>query len=367
MKLTLISSSLEVGSIERVVSIIANYWATRGWKITILTLDDGLSQPFYDLDRQIDLLPLGIKGLDTSGFAAIRSNLRKIGILRKAIVTSRPDVVISFVNMTNILTLLACWGLKIKTIAIEDVYPTFGGLNKVAKFLQKLTYRWANLIGVQTHSALSFFPVSEGYNTYILPHPVEIPSSETIESRINTDDRYLLAVGKLTHQKGFDILIKAFAQICDRHPDWNLTILGEGEMRSDLENLCTELNLNDVVHLAGNVKNIDAYFHKADIFASASRFEGFPLALGEAMACGVPVISTDCHSGPREMIHDGIDGILVVSENVNALAAGLDLLMSDPVKRQYLSHHAPKILKRFGVKRAMSTWTNAVKQVVSNN
>ncbi len=366
MKLTLISSSLDVGGVARSISMLANYWAGNGWQITILTFDDGLSQPFYDLDPQIDILPLGIQGLETKNIRSIGTNLRRISRLRKSIIASRPDLVISFVNTTNILTLLACWGLKIPTIVTENLYPTFGGLNKICRYLQKLIYRHADLIVVQTHSALSFFPASEGYHTAVLPNPIEIPASDIIQSRINTDDRYLLAVGKLIPQKGFDLLIKAFAQITDLHPDWNLTIIGEGEMRFELETLCSQLKLKDVVSLPGNVQNIDAYFHKADVFALTSRFEGFPLALGEAMACGVPVIATDCQSGPREMIHDGIDGILVVPENIDALAAGLDLLMSDPEKRQYLSHYAPRIINRFGLNRATGMWQTAIKQVLAN-
>jgi GalNAc-alpha-(1->4)-GalNAc-alpha-(1->3)-diNAcBac-PP-undecaprenol alpha-1,4-N-acetyl-D-galactosaminyltransferase len=364
MKLTLISSSLEVGGTERVMSIIANYWAELGWKVTILTFDSGYAEPFYEIDRRIDLLSLGISGRETTGIKAIGTNLRRIQILRKAIEHSNPDVAISFGTKVNILTVLACWGLKVQTIVTEQVHPSFNGLDKFWQFWQKWTYRRADLITVQTHSALSFFPSGSGFNTAVIPNPISLPTSETIESRIHTDDRHLLAVGKLNYQKGFDLLIKAFGQVSERHPEWTLTILGEGNMRDELEGLCTQLKLDERVYMPGIVKNVDAYLYKADIFAMTSRFEGFPVALGEAMACGVPAIATDCLSGPREMIHDGTDGMLVVTENVDALALGLDLLMSDPVKRQYFSHYAPRILDRFGVDRVMTLWNGAIKQVL---
>ena len=354
MKLTLISSSLNVGGAERVMSIIANYWAAKGWQITILTFDDGSEPPFYALDKRIDYRPLGIANREGYNIATVMDNLRRIRILKKAIVASRPNVAISFVNTTNIMTLLACRGLKIPTIVSEHVYPSFGGLNKACQLLQNWTYRRANLITVQTHSALSFFPLAQGYNTCVIPNPVVTPATETIESKLYTDDRHLLAIGKLIPQKGFDLLIKAFAQVSDPHPEWTLTILGEGEMRSELEDLCLQLGLQDRVYLPGIVKNIDAHLRKADIFALTSRFEGFPLSLCEAMACGVPVIAADCLSGPREIIHNGIDGLLVVPENVDALSVGLDRLMSDPVKRQYFSHFAPKVLDRFGLEQVMA-------------
>jgi GalNAc-alpha-(1->4)-GalNAc-alpha-(1->3)-diNAcBac-PP-undecaprenol alpha-1,4-N-acetyl-D-galactosaminyltransferase len=216
----------------------------------------------------------------------------------------------------------------------------------------------------RSDSCRSVFLPADRYKTFVLPNPVAIPESETIQSQLYTDDRHLLAIGKLIPQKGFDLLIQAFAQVCDAHPEWTLTILGEGEMRRELEGLCTELKLEDRVFMPGTIKNIDAHLRKADIFALTSRFEGFPVTLCEAMACGVPVIAADCLSGPREIIHNGIDGMLVVPENVDALAVGLDQLMSDPGKRQYFSHHAPKVLDRFGVDPIMAMWQKALKQAI---
>jgi GalNAc-alpha-(1->4)-GalNAc-alpha-(1->3)-diNAcBac-PP-undecaprenol alpha-1,4-N-acetyl-D-galactosaminyltransferase len=368
MKLTLVSSSLNVGGAERVMSILANYWAANGWQITILTFDDGAEPPFYDLDRRIDLQPLGIRSQDGFKFSvsSVSYNLRRIQVLKQAIVASQPDLVISFVNTTNILTLLACRGLKVKTIVSEHVHPTFGQLNKATQLLQKLTYQQADLVTVQTHAALSFFPIDR-YKTFVIPNPVVLPDSEPIESQLYTDDRHLLAIGKLIPQKGFDLAIKAFAQVAERYPEWTLTILGEGEMRSELEKLCLELDLEDRVFMPGVVKNIDAHLRKADIFILPSRFEGFPVTLCEAMACGVPVIASNCLSGPREIVHDGIDGMLVKPDNVSALAIGMSQLMSDPGKRQYFSHHAPKVLDRFGVEPVAAIWHRAIEQVLAQN
>jgi GalNAc-alpha-(1->4)-GalNAc-alpha-(1->3)-diNAcBac-PP-undecaprenol alpha-1,4-N-acetyl-D-galactosaminyltransferase len=368
MKLTLVSSSLNVGGAERVMSILANYWAANGWQITILTFDDGAEPPFYDLDRRIDLQPLGIRSQDGFKFSvsSVSYNLRRIQVLKQAIVASQPDLVISFVNTTNILTLLACRGLKVKTIVSEHVHPTFGQLNKATQLLQKLTYQQADLVTVQTHAALSFFPIDR-YKTFVIPNPVVLPDSEPIESQLYTDDRHLLAIGKLIPQKGFDLAIKAFAQVAERYPEWTLTILGEGEMRSELEKLCLELDLEDRVFMPGVVKNIDAHLRKADIFILPSRFEGFPVTLCEAMACGVPVIASNCLSGPREIVHDGIDGMLVKPDNISALAIGMSQLMSDPGKRQYFSHHAPKVLDRFGVEPVAAIWHRAIEQVLAQN
>ena len=368
MKLTLVSSSLNVGGAERVLSTMANYWAAKGWQITILTFDDGAELPFYDLDRRIDLHPLGIRSQDGFKFSvsSVSYNFRRIQVLKQAIIASQPDLVISFVNTTNIMTLLACRGLKVKTIVSEHVHPTFAQLNKATQLLQQLTYQQADLVTVQTHAALSFFPTDQ-YKTFVIPNPVVLPKSTPIQSQLDTDDRHLLAIGKLTPQKGFDLAIKAFAQIAQKYPEWTLTILGEGEMRSELEDLCVDLELEDRVFMPGVVKNIDAHLRKADIFILPSRFEGFPVTLCEAMACGVPVIASNCMSGPREIVHDGIDGMLIKPDSVTALTIGLSQLMSDPGKRQYFSHHAPKVLDRFGVEPVMTIWHRAIEQVLKTD
>jgi GalNAc-alpha-(1->4)-GalNAc-alpha-(1->3)-diNAcBac-PP-undecaprenol alpha-1,4-N-acetyl-D-galactosaminyltransferase len=364
MKITLISSSLEIGGAERVMSIIANYWAARDWQITVLSFDDGSAPPFFELDKRIECRSLGVKYHSGLSLGAIVANLHQARKLKKAIVASRPDLVVSFVNTTNIMTLLATRSLKVPTIVCEHVYPAFGGLDKFGQFLQNWLYRRAASIVVQTHSGLSFFPPERGYKTMVMPNPVALPESDQLDSQIFSDDRHLLAIGKLIPQKGFDLAIRAFAQVCEQHPEWTFSIFGEGEMRGELEDLCVQLRLEERVYLPGVVKNIDAQLRRADIFMLSSRFEGFPVTLCEAMACGVPVIATDCLSGPREIVHNGRDGLLVVPENVDALAVGLDILMSDPVKRQYFSHHAPSVLDRFGIEPVMAIWDGAIRQVL---
>jgi GalNAc-alpha-(1->4)-GalNAc-alpha-(1->3)-diNAcBac-PP-undecaprenol alpha-1,4-N-acetyl-D-galactosaminyltransferase len=130
--------------------------------------------------------------------------------------------------------------------------------------------------------------------------------------------------------------------------------------------LRSKLDLSNRVHFLGQVQNVNAHLRQADIFVLSSRFEGFPMALCEAMACGVPVVATDCLSGPREIITDGVDGILVAMEDVDALANGMDILMADPVKRQQLAQAAPQILERFGLEQVMNRWKEAIDKVIQH-
>ena len=171
-------------------------------------------------------------------------------------------------------------------------------------------------------------------------------------------------MGRLHPQKGFDLLLEAFERIQAKHPQWHLTILGEGPMREELELLRAKLGLTHRVSFPGSVQDVNDRLRQADLFVMSSRFEGFPMALCEAMACGLPVIATDCLSGPRDIIRDGIDGVLVPVADVNALAAGLDHLINNPLKRQQLALAAPQVLERFGLDRVMGIWSETIDRVI---
>ena len=172
-------------------------------------------------------------------------------------------------------------------------------------------------------------------------------------------------MGRLTEQKGFDLLLTAFAKIALNHPNWQLLILGDGELRQQLEAQKDDLGLTNQVFFLGRVHNPFAILKHAKIFVMSSRFEGFPMAHGEAMTCGLPVIATDCPSGPGELIRDGIDGILVPNQDVKQLAIVMDNLMSDTIKRQYLAANTGAIIERFGLAKIMQDWENLITEVLA--
>ncbi len=363
MKVTLVIYAMGLGGAQRVMSIVANYWATHGWEVTLITLADSSRPPFYQLEPQVKLQQLGIIGDSPNAFTLLRTGWRRIQILRAAIVASKPDTIVSFLNTVNVLTLIAAWNLNVPVIVSEHSYPTFADTNRIWQMLMKLTYRYANLVTLLTENALPFYPAELGYRSIVMPNPVITPPAEACTERLLPGPT-LIAIGRLHPVKGFDLLIQAFDRIRDKHPDWQLTILGEGPSRPELEALRSQLNLTDRIHMPGQVKNVNVYLRQADIFVLSSRFEGFPMALCEAMACGLPVLATDCLSGPGEIIDRGVNGILVKMDDVEALAGGLDTLMSDPAKRQQLAHSASQIVDRFGLERVMEMWKEAIEQAI---
>jgi GalNAc-alpha-(1->4)-GalNAc-alpha-(1->3)-diNAcBac-PP-undecaprenol alpha-1,4-N-acetyl-D-galactosaminyltransferase len=364
MRCTLIIHSLNAGGAERVISNMANYWAAHGWEINLLTFEEDRKKPFYNLDSQISHIPLGIAGYSPNPIMGIWNNLTRIQALRTAIINSKPNVVISFMHKTNEIVLLATRWLNVPVIVSERIDPVRHSTGKIWEQLRQWTYPLADRIVVQTKRAGDYFSPKLQKRICVISNPVLLPPDAKELSDKLLSQRSLIAMGRLVPQKGFDILLEALAKLKDRYPEWTLTILGEGELRPQLESLRNKLGLGDRVHLVGRVKNPHVFLKQADIFIMSSRFEGFPNALCEAMACGLPVISTDCPNGPREIIRDGVDGILVPNEDVPELVTAMERLMYDEKERQSLGDRAKEVTERFGLEKVMSIWESLINEVI---
>jgi len=174
--------------------------------------------------------------------------------------------------------------------------------------------------------------------------------------------KLLLAVGRLCDQKGFDLLIDAFGQIAAQHADWHLAILGEGPLRTALLAKIRRAGLEDRITLAGRAGNVGDWYQTADLYVMSSRFEGFGNTLAEALAYGVPAVSVDCDTGPRDIIRHQVDGLLVPNGDVAALAKAMGHLMSDKCLRQKFGAKAIEARERFSMEKIIGMWETLFKE-----
>jgi GalNAc-alpha-(1->4)-GalNAc-alpha-(1->3)-diNAcBac-PP-undecaprenol alpha-1,4-N-acetyl-D-galactosaminyltransferase len=366
MRITFVIHSLAPGGAERVASNMANYWARNGCQITLLTLKGETEPPFYELHPAVALHPLGLPGKSDNLFKELGNNWYRLSAVRNAIRASRPDVVISFMDLTNVLVLLAAVGLRIPTIVTEHSDPHMHLIGKGWDLLRSFSYRWARRLVVLNQSVLDYFSPAVRKRGRVIPNAVVLPDSlgSATQPAVTRRNRLILAMGRLSREKGFDLLLEAFAQVVLAHPDWSLEIWGEGPLRADLEASRDELGLRERVAFLGLSRQPFEKMMQAELFVLSSRYEGFSMVLCEAMACGLPVISFDCPSGPRGIVRDGIDGILVPAADVIALAAALDRLMGDDAERRRLAERAPEVVVRFGEAAVMQTWDELLREVV---
>lgn len=354
-RLTLVISSLQAGGAERVMTNMANYWAAHGREVTLLSMDAADAKPFYPLDPAVRLIGLGLLRPSTNIAAAVLNTATRVRHLRRALQRSRPDAIVSFIDQVNVLTLIASRGMAAPVIVSERSDPAHWPVNAWWSWLRLRTYPWADAVVVPTPDAGRFFE-NPRVRTAVVPNVVKPARMCARAFDASASPLWITAVGRLGPEKGYDLLIAAFARIAARHPAWHLRLVGGGPLEDDLRRQVRALGLEARVHFTGRVANVYPLLGESDLFALPSRIEGFPNALGEAMAAGLPVVAFDCPSGPRALIRHGIDGLLVPPQDVEALAGALDRLIEHPDERAALAARAPEVTDRFSEEAIMNRW-----------
>jgi glycosyltransferase involved in cell wall biosynthesis len=366
-RLALIISSLSAGGAERMITEMANSWADRGHKVAMITIA-GAIQDHYPLRPSVQRIALDLLRDSHSLLESIYSNLIRSHRTRNAVRDFAPDVVISFMEQTNISVLAALLGTGTPVIISERTDPRHHRVGRIWHLFRRALYPLADALVVQTDAVRSWAESIVAIRKIrVIPNLVrgfsalDVPLlAETSHSR-----KTLIAMGRLIPAKGFDLLLEAFARSGGVNLGWRLLILGEGPERGNLEVLTKERGLEGYVQLPGVVLEPAHWLRQADLFVLSSRYEGFPNALLEAMACGLPVIAFDCESGPAEIIRHEVDGLLVPPENVTVLAETLQRLMQDEMERRRLAIHALEVEQRFSQAAIMDRWEELIDAVLA--
>lgn len=361
MKIGLLIDSLGSGGAERIASELANAWSAYGHEVVLVTLS-GTETDHYQLRPEVHRVALGLVAPSHTIGEKIVNNLRRLRSLRHVVKSCRPDVLVSFIDRTNVLAIAALAGCGIPIVVSERIDPREYSPGRAWELARRITYPLADAVVVQTESVVKWAKtVVQSHKVSIIPNFVrDLPSASA--DRCDTE-RLILAVGRLAPQKGFDLLIQAFARSEAARYGYRLVILGEGTERPELEALARALGVASEVSLPGVVSEPAEWMMRARIFVLSSRYEGFPNVLLEAMALGCAVVAFDCPSGPGEIIQNEENGLLVPPGNVVELAAAIKRLVVDESERRRLAEAAMGIRGRFSLAAVMSQWDELIRRV----
>tara|TARA_B100000989_G_scaffold41435_1_gene26362 strand:- start:17974 stop:19098 length:1125 start_codon:yes stop_codon:yes gene_type:complete len=370
--IVIIISALNMGGAQRVVSILANNWSKSGYKVTLIsTFSEQIEKHFIIYDN---VKILKVKNSSFLSDIPFINLIWKLLHLRMLIKAQNPDIVISFLARVNIAAALATLGLKLPLIICERTWPPFTSLSNNLNWLYKIIFRRVNQIIVQTNESKSWLRKNYTFiKAEVIPNPVVYPLPKEASGVINPtsivspERKIILASGRFHKFKQFNLLINAFSMIKEDFLDWDLIILGDGEEREHLETLSREVDVLNRIFLPGSVGNIADWYQRADLFVLSSKVEGFPNVLVEALSYGVPSISFDCDTGPRDIIEDGFNGILVdPNKREIGLRNALSQMINNKKLRSRISQNSLLIRDKYSINNIMTKWDKVLNSLISN-
>ncbi len=340
-----------VGGTERVSTVIANALSDRGYQICFLSLDNG-KKTFYPLNEEISLHSLHMEEKSKK-----RNFLNIIKNLRLFLKEHSIDYIIDIDIILSLYSIPATVSLYTEVIAWEH----FNYFSKVGNKRQNLERYIARFIA--SKKAKSIITLTDKDRNYYLDNlncraeVITIFNPLTIDKPKKSDlkEKVVIAVGRLTYQKGFDLLLPAWEMLKRENDDWILKIIGSGEDEHMLKEMAQVLKIKDSVEFVPNTKDIKKYYLNASIYVMSSRFEGLPLVLIEAKSCGLPLISFDCDCGPSDIIRENIDGLLVKKNDVEGLSKSMLSLIRNADKRTTMGEEG-YLDKRFEVDEIVEKW-----------
>lgn len=355
MRILIVVPSLACGGAERVVSLLSQEWA-REHNVT-LALFDARAPAYTYGGRLVDLACPAGAGVRSKATKAFLRVIRLSRLIR----ATQPDRIITFMESANFPATLAAVWVGARDRLVVSVHYDPAQFPMSYRLLIPCLYRLSSrVVAVSRGVAESLARMGVPRNKlHVIPNPVALDRLEEILAADplplpNMPARFILGVGRLHPQKGFDRLLQAFAQIAAT--DLHLVILGEGGERDKLRAQAEYLGIGACAHLPGAVDNPFLWYRQAACFVLSSRYEGFANVLVEAMACGCPVVSFDCHYGPSEIIEDGVSGLLVPEGDVEGLAWAIHRVLEDESLSRALRNAGKERARQFDVKEIAKKW-----------
>lgn len=350
-KAILYIDSMQKGGAQRVMSVLGTYLCGKGVETLLINdIEPVKGKEEYPIDSRIHRY-----FLDRKLKKRTNKNIHRIKKLRKIVKEENPDVILSFLGPPNYRMLVATLGLHSRKVVSvrNDPYKEYGKC-VVQKTIARLLFRLADGCVFQTEMASEYFPECVRKKSKIILNPVDPVFFGT---QWNETDKSVITVGRLYPQKNHVLLLSAFSHVHKAMPEISLKICGKGIEEQRLKQIVKELGIESCVQFLGEVSDVKDELKKSSCFVLSSDYEGLPNALMEAMAVGMPVISTDCPcGGPRMLIKQHENGILVPCNDESELAGAIIDIMSDKNKRIKFGIHAKQNAELFNTKVVMKRW-----------
>ena len=328
------------GGIERMATLIMNQMVKRGFRVGLITWDPSKAEVHYTLDDSIDWMKLDLG--NTADKAGWKLRFQRQFALRRMAKQFRPDVAIGFQVGTFLAARTAMLGLGIPMIAAERNSPDLFDFVTGGKKLRQradLALRMADCVTVQLDSYREKYPANLRDRIVSIPNPVQPISNPAFPNEDKNPPKRILHVGRLSYQKNQTFLVKAFALIAKENPDWLLTLVGEGEKRTEIEQLINDLGLDEQVELVGAVTDVDEWYRNSAFLAFPSLWEGFPNALVEAFRQGLPTVGLEQTTGVNELLRHNDTGLLTTADD-RSFASAMQTLIDDLAFRQRAGRNA---------------------------
>lgn len=343
------------GGAERVMATLANELAKRNYKVRIITLTS--EESFYKLSSDVEIIGANYefnkKSFLKRNIDLVINGLKSIPYLYIQIKKWQPEIMISFLTHTIILSILMkVFFSEMQLIVSERNEPR--RRSWPTRFITKYVYTLADDIVCQSREVATFFPEYAQSKIKIIENPINEEALPDVfpERR----KKVIVGVGRLFEQKNFSLLIDSFSDLTQVFPEYKLEIYGEGPLRETLQQKIDNLGLEDKIMLMGVKKNVMKYVADAELFVMSSNYEGFPNALVEAMASGLPVISTDFSTGVAREIIKKENGLIVPVNDRAALSAAIKDILTEDKMREKMGKENQKIRENLSVKKITDKW-----------
>lgn len=355
--LVIMTHDMHGGGCERVISQLANWFVERNIECTIITEVKG--PVFYKLNSKVKLISLS--SYEKLYPQHLISTYLK---LRKVVKKIKPDVILSMPEKVNVWTALALLGTRFPVVVSERNNPNLYPPSKVKRFLRKIIYPFVDGFIFQTKQAKEYFPKYIQKKGIVLPNPLDLNRIPHVFGRKRKE---IVSIGRLEKQKNFYLLIDAFSDFQKKITGYKLKIYGEGSLREDLEEYAKQKLLNDTYEFPGKKTEVLEEISNASMFVLSSDYEGMPNALIEAMALGLPVISTNCPIyGPGALIENGDNGILVPVRDKLSLVNSMCYLVENETFANKIGGKAKLIRKELCIDKVGNNWYKYLESVSKN-